>query len=47
LGKIDIESMFELKNIYLVLVEKYLGMRELEKPRGRWEDNIRTALKAE
>jgi hypothetical protein len=33
--------MGEKKDVYRVLVEKSEGMRQLGRPRSRWEDNIK------
>jgi hypothetical protein len=35
----------EGRDVYRVLVEKPEGKRPLERPRGRWEDNIKMILK--
>jgi hypothetical protein len=35
----------EKKNAYRILVGKPEGMRPLERPRSRWEDNIRIYLR--
>jgi hypothetical protein len=37
--------MGERRGVYRVLVEKIEGKRPLERPRRRWEDNIRRNLK--
>jgi hypothetical protein len=37
--------MWERKNVYTVLVGKPEGKRPLEKPRCRWEDNIKMNLR--
>jgi hypothetical protein len=38
--------MGERRGIYRVLVGKPEGKRPLEKPRHRWEDNMKVDLKA-
>jgi hypothetical protein len=37
-------SMSEMSGIYTVLVEKPEGKRPLERPRRRWEDNIKMGI---
>jgi hypothetical protein len=37
--------MGEMRNSYSILVEKFTGKEPLERPRRRWEDNIRMALR--
>ena len=36
--------MGEKRGVYRVLVRKPEGKRQLERPRGRWEDNIKMYL---
>ena len=36
--------MWDRRGAYRVLVEKSHGRRAFEKPRGRWEDNIKMNL---
>jgi len=36
--------MGESRGVYRVLVEKLEGKRPLERPRLKWEDNIKTDL---
>ena len=36
--------MGERKGVYRVLVRKCVGKRQLERPRRRWEDNIKMVL---
>jgi len=38
--------MGELKGLYRVLVWKPEGKRPIGRPRGRWEDSIKTDLQA-
>jgi hypothetical protein len=33
--------MHEMRNGYIILVGRYVGKRPLERPRQRWEDNVR------
>jgi hypothetical protein len=37
--------MWEKRNAYRILVGKPEGQRPLERPRRRWEDNIRMDLR--
>jgi hypothetical protein len=37
--------MGEMRNVYNILVGKTEGERPLEKPRRRWEDNIRMDIR--
>jgi hypothetical protein len=37
--------MREVRNTYNILVEKPEGKRELGRPKRRWEENIRMALR--
>jgi hypothetical protein len=36
---------WERRNAYKIVVGKHEGMRPLQRPRRRWEDNIRMDLK--
>jgi len=40
-----IARMREVRNTYNILVEKPEGKRELGRPKRRWEENIRMALR--
>ena len=40
-----VERVWERRGAYRVLVEKPEGRRPLERPRRRWEDNIKTDLR--
>jgi len=40
-----VARMGEMRNVYNILVGKTEGERPLEKPRRRWEDNIRMDIR--
>jgi hypothetical protein len=40
-----VACVMEKKNVYMVLVRKPEGKRQIERPTYRWEDNIKAHLK--
>jgi hypothetical protein len=44
-GAGHVASMGEMRNTYKILVVNFEGKRPLERPRRRWEDNIKTNLR--
>ena len=47
MGRTRIAHMEQSRNAYRVLLGKHEGKRHLERPRLRWEDNIKMDLRVE